>query len=443
MKFLPKTLAAVVLAGCIMPSTATAAYGFKDTLLYRLLTTDAGQHPYIQDVFQDQLVLRNKAGLKLKRCLKTVSAQQPENADLTLFVNYDRGYTAMQKLANCYMQKTGISITVEHANPGDDMAAIYSDRAAAGNAPDLMLWAHDRVGQWVEEGYLAPISPRKRMFNSVPVATWEGGKYKGEYYGFPIAIESSALIYNKALINQPPASFEEIAELDLGDVKAIEWDYKNTYFTWGLLAANGGYPFLQTDNGWDATDIGVNNEGAVTGLGMVKSLVENGALDAGANYGTMNDGFLSGSVAMIINGPWSWPAYEEAGIDIGIAPLPSVAGENGKPFSGIMMYLVSSQSPYQQQAESFVQNYLLTEEGVALIEEDYPLGGVLNISYVLSDDNSPRILDTLQVALSGQQMPNLPEMGNFWGPMANAIDKAISGELTVTDALAQAASEMK
>lgn len=443
MNFLPKTVVVAVLAGCIMPSTVTAAHGFKDTLLYRLLTTDAGQHAYIQNIFQKQLVLRNKAGFKLKRCLKTVSAEAPENADLTLFVNYDRGYTAMQKLANCYTQKKGLSIVVEHAKPGDDMAAIYSDRAAAGNAPDIMLWAHDRVGQWVEEGYLAPISPRKRMFNSVPVATWEGGKYNGEYYGFPIAIESSALIYNKALIDLPPASFEEIAELDLGSVKAIEWDYKNTYFTWGLLAANGGYPFLQTDNGWDAADIGVNNEGAIIGLSMVKSLVETGALDAGADYGTMNDGFLNGSVAMIINGPWSWTTYEEVGIDIGIAPLPSVAGQNSKPFSGIMMYLVSSQSPYQQQAESFVQNYLLTEEGVALIDEDYSLGGVLNISYVLSDENSPRILDTLEVALSGQQMPNLPEMGNFWDPMANAIDKAISGELTVIEALDQAALEMK
>jgi maltose/maltodextrin transport system substrate-binding protein len=443
MKFLSHTLSAALLATAIIPSSAIAAHGFKDTLLYRLFTTDAGQHPYIQDIFHQQFVLRNKANFRLKRCLTNISADVPESADITLYVNYDRGYTAMQKLGNCYTQKTGISIAVEHALPGDDMAGIYSDRAASGDAPDLILWAHDRIGQWVEDGYISPISPRRRMFNSVPLTTWEGGKYKGEYYGFPIAIESSALIYNKALTNQPPTSFEEISALDLGAVKAIEWDYKNTYFTWGLLAADGGYPFLQTADGWNASDIGVNNAGAVTGLSAVKNLVETGALDPAANYDSMNEGFLNGSVAMIINGPWSWPTYEAAGIDIGIAPLPTVAGQNGKPFSGIMMYLVSSQSPFQSEAQSFVQNYLLTEEGVALIEEDYPLGGVLNISYVLSDDNNPRILDTLQVAVSGQQMPNIAEMSNFWNPMAKAIEQAISGELTVREALDQAAVEMQ
>ena len=38
---------------------------------------------------------------------------------------------------------------------------------------------------------------------------------------------------------------------------------------------------------------------------------------------------------MIINGPWSWANYEQAGINFGVAPLPSIDGQPSKPFIGV------------------------------------------------------------------------------------------------------------
>ncbi|HBQ05432.1 MAG TPA: maltose ABC transporter substrate-binding protein MalE, partial [Halomonas sp.] len=54
-----------------------------------------------------------------------------------------------------------------------------------------------------------------------------------------------------ALVETPPDSFAELMELDATlaqeGKKAILFDYSEPYYGWTLLAANGGYPFKQTD----------------------------------------------------------------------------------------------------------------------------------------------------------------------------------------------------
>ena len=44
------------------------------------------------------------------------------------------------------------------------------------------------------------------------------------------------------------------------------WDYNNTYFTFPLLMADGGYAFEKNaDGSYDGKDTGVNNDGANAG----------------------------------------------------------------------------------------------------------------------------------------------------------------------------------
>ena len=51
-------------------------------------------------------------------------------------------------------------------------------------------------------------------------------------------------------------------------------DWTNFYYAYGLLAGNGAYVFGQ--NGKDAKDIGLANDGSIAGINYAKSWYENG-----------------------------------------------------------------------------------------------------------------------------------------------------------------------
>ena len=76
---------------------------------------------------------------------------------------------------------------------------------------------------------------------------WNAFKVSGKTYGYPISIEAVSLVYNKDLVPVPPKTFDEVLALDkklkAQGKSAILWDYTNTFFSWPLLAAGGGYPF--------------------------------------------------------------------------------------------------------------------------------------------------------------------------------------------------------
>ncbi len=115
--------------------------------------------------------------------------------------------------------------------------------------------------------------------------------------------------------------------------RAILWDYNNTYFTWPLLSAKGGYVFEQRDGGYDVSNTGVNNAGAKAGAKVLRELIDKGVMPKGADYSVAEAAFNKGDSAMMISGPWAWANIEKSGIDFGVAPIPAVDGEPGKPSS--------------------------------------------------------------------------------------------------------------
>ena len=97
------------------------------------------------------------------------------------------------------------------------------------------------------------------------------------------------------------------------------WD--NFYFAHGIIGGMGGYVFNNNDGTLDPNDIGLNNEGAVEGTEYIQKwytegLFPNGII--GENGGSAMDGlFTEGKVAAVMNGPWSFQPYKDAGINIG------------------------------------------------------------------------------------------------------------------------------
>ena len=160
----------------------------------------------------------------------------------------------------------------------DSATDKFQQAAATGNGPDIFIWAHDRLGEWAQSGLISPITPSAKAQGEIEDFAWEAVTYGGKLWGYPMAVESIGLLYNKALVPTPPASFDEVlalnAELAKSGKRAILWDYNNTYFTWPLLSAKGGYVFEQTDGGYNVKSTGVNNAGAKAGAKVLRELIE-------------------------------------------------------------------------------------------------------------------------------------------------------------------------
>jgi maltose/maltodextrin transport system substrate-binding protein len=371
-------------------------------------------------------------------------AQAAEPGKLLIWINGDKGYNGIQKIGDEFAKKTGVQVVVEHP---EDAPTKFQQAAAAGKGPDIWIWPHDRIGEWIAGGLLQPLTPSKKAQAEIDPLAWKAFTVGGKTWGYPMSIEAVSLVYNKALVPNPPKTFDEVIALDkklqAQGKKAILWDYNNTYFTWPLLAANGGYPFkLKADGTYDAADTGVNNPGALKGAETLAKLIKDGVMPKGAGYADMEAGMAKGNVAMMINGPWSWDNLKKANIDFGVAKIPAVGGKKAAPFVGVLGAMVSKASPNRDVAVEFIENYMLSVNGLKTINADVPLGTPANKALFNELKSNPNIQATMASAQDGAPMPNNPEMGRFWSSMEAALKNMTEGRQSPKEALDGAAKRI-
>ena len=363
---------------------------------------------------------------------------------LVIWINGDKGYNGLAEVGKKFEKETGVSVLVEHP---DRLEEKFTQVASTGDGPDIILWAHDRFGGYAQAGLLAELSPSKEFKDKFVDFAWDAENYNGKIIGYPVAIESLSLIYNKDLLPTPPKSWEEIVELDkkfkAEKKNAIMWNLAEPYFTWPVVASNGGYVFKFADGKYNTNDIGVNNEGSQKGLQFVVDMVKNKVINADMDYAIAEASFNKGETALTINGPWSWGNIEKSKINYGVAVLPTLNGKPSKAFVGVLSAGINSASPNKDLAVEFIENYLLTDEGLDQVNKDKPLGAVALKSYQDKLAKDPRIAATMENAQNGEIMPNIPQIVAFWYAEKSAISNAVSGRQTVKQALDDARARIQ
>ena len=372
------------------------------------------------------------------------AAQAQAPLRLLVWINGDKGYNGLQKVGDLFTQASGVQVVVQHPEGAPDK---FQAAAAAGKGPDIVCWPHDRAGEWAKSGLIVPIKPPRRVRDEIEPSAWKAFTYKGQVWGYPLSIEAIGLIYNKALVPVPPATFEEVIALDkkLGaqGKKAILWDFNKSFFTWPMLAGPGGFVFASNAQGeLNAKVVGVNTAGALAGAQMLDRLVKDGHMPKGARYAEMEGAFARGQVAMMINGPWAWDNARKVGIDFGVAPVPSVNGQPSKSFVGVLGCMVSAPSKLKDVAREFIENHLLRVASLKIISADVPLGTPANKAYFQELSGDPHIVATMANAKAGEPIPNIPEMGRFFPAMDAALEAITNGRQAPKDALDGAAARM-
>ena len=381
--------------------------------------------------------------------LVAAAAHADDKGTLQIWINGDKAYNGLAKLGEKFTKDTGVKVVVEHPQ---DAPAKFQQAAAAHGGPSIFIWAHDRAGEWISAGLIEPVNPKPKFVAAFDKVGWDAFTSGGKTWGYPLAIESIGLIYNKQLLAKvaarPPASFDEVFTLDKKLAKdgkhAILWDYNNTYFTFPLLAANGGYPFGRAaDGSYKAGDVGVNNKGAVQGAEVLAKLIDAGVMPRGATYSAMEAGMNKGEIAMMISNSWAWDNLRKSNIDFGVAPLPAIGGKPSRPFIGVQGAMINRASNNKEVAVEFIENYLLTMDGLKTLDSDVSLGVTAHKEFYKTRASDPLIAATMQNIKAGLLMPSLPEMGRFWSAMQSALENISQGRQKPKEALDAAAARIK
>ncbi|MEA2528613.1 MAG: arabinogalactan oligomer / maltooligosaccharide transport system substrate-binding protein [Thermomicrobiales bacterium] len=355
----------------------------------------------------------------------------PDAPDNTEFANI----TAM---ANAYTAAIGTPVEVITV-PDADFKNKMGLAAPNGQGPDVFgPIAHDWIGEFAVQGIAAEIPDGlvDGMEDFLPVAI-DAAKFEGKSFGVPIFVESVALIYNKDMVPTPPATWDELVakatELTAGDVYGFGFPLLEQYHEGGFFNGMGGYVFRFEEGQFDIGDIGLNNDGGVGAAKLLRDMYHQqkppmpaAAIDR-ANMHKAQEGMMEAKqLAMTINGPWREAPLTKAGVNYGVAKLPTLPnGEPMRPFLGVQVWAANSYSKNKDAALDFVGFATGTNSVLELYKGFIKAPARQSAATNPAVTANPNVQTWLAQAADGVPMPNIPEMSSVWKPWGDAMDGII------------------
>ncbi|NMA73238.1 MAG: ABC transporter substrate-binding protein [Bacteroidales bacterium] len=254
-----------------------------------------------------------------------------------------------QEALNTLIQRFNDSqsdITVEAKYvPFADFKKQLSIGASADELPDLVILDNPDHAAYVEMGIFADITG---LFD---VSTYYDGPVNsctvdGRLYGVPFGSNNLLLYYNEDMLaeanKEVPTTWDELLDV----AKATTTDTVSGFAHSSLQNEEGTFNFLPWVWSTGATSYEINSEGGIKALTFIQELVESGAMTKEAINWTQGDTmnqFISGNLAMMINGTWQVPTMraEVPDLNWNVAPIPKdvvqtsgLGGENYAVIAG-------------------------------------------------------------------------------------------------------------
>ena len=358
------------------------------------------------------------------------------NVDLVIWTDADRA-PALTKYATQFGDENSVKVAVQVA---PDTRQQFKDATNVGKGPDIVVGAHDWLGELVQNNTVAPINLSADVAAKFAPNAIAATKFNGQTYGVPYAVENIALIRNTALAPDAPKSMEElvtngtkIKAASGGKVTNVLVQQVgktgNAYYSYPYLAAFGGGIFATKANGdYDATKVLVNSPGSLKGAAELAKLGKAKVLTTNIGDDNAEAIFDGGKSPYFISGPWAITNIKKAGLKYAISPLPTLAGGKMEPFLGVQMFYVSAKAKNASLAQEFVTNYVPRKDIQLALFEAASRPPALTEAY---DEVSAKDADVkafFEAGKNGKAMPNIPAMNSVWGPLGQAAADVISGK---------------
>ena len=368
---------------------------------------------------------------------KPADSGSSEAKEITLYVE-DQYKAYAETVAKAYKEQSGTTVNIKSGDQLGGLDKLSLDNQS-GQAADVMMAPYDRVGSLGTDGQLSEVKlsdGAKTDDKTKSLVTAADGKV----YGAPAVIESLVMYYNKDLLKEAPKTFAELEELakdskyafagEDGKTTAFLADWTNFYYAYGLLAGNGGYVFGQ--NGKDAKDIGLANDGSITGVNYAKSWYEKwpkGMQDTEGAANLIQTQFQEGKTAAIIDGPWKAQAFKDAKVNYGVATIPTLPnGKEYTPFGGGKAWIIPSSTKNLEAAQKFVDFLVSTEQQKAFYDATNEIPANTEARSYAEGKNDELTTAVIKQFKNAQPMPNISQMSAVWDPAKNMLFDAVSGK---------------
>lgn len=214
---------------------------------------------------------------------------------------------------------------------------------AGGAAPDVFAMDGPLAPDYQARDVLLDLQPliERDGYDLGQLADQGVGVFKtadGKQYGLPRDLNVGVLYYNKTIfdaagIPYPDDTWDWAKLIEVGKQLTLDTNSDGTMDQWGLYTEtsdmenywlslvwqNGGDFF-----GADGKSTALTTAEAAGGLQHLQDLIYKDKIMAEpAIFAEMGDAFEQGLAAMEVNGSWLVPTHLAAGIELGIAPIPS------------------------------------------------------------------------------------------------------------------------
>ncbi|MGW2747671.1 extracellular solute-binding protein [Streptomyces sp. NPDC001450] len=352
-------------------------------------------------------------------------------------------------------EKANPKIKVKYVDVPFDQAQNKFDTAASSKgAPDVLRSEVGWTPAFAKKGYFLPLDGTEALADQAKFQPnlMKQAQYEGKTYGVPLVTDTLALVYNKALfkkagITEAPKTWGEL-KTDAAKVKAKT----GVDGYWGSTQAYYAQSFLYGE-GTDSVDVAakkitVQSAAAKKAYGTWLSLFSGKGLhkaDTTADaYAHIQDAFVNGKVAAIVQGPWEITNFYKGKAftdksNLGIATVPAGStGKAGAPTGGHNLSVYAGSDKAHQAAALKLVKFMTsakTQEAIALKNSTLPTRSDAYTAQVKAD---PGIAGYQSVLSAAQPRPALPEYSSLWGPLDTELPKIAGGKESLDKGLSNA-----
>ncbi|MEV0635812.1 extracellular solute-binding protein [Streptomyces sp. NPDC050619] len=349
-------------------------------------------------------------------------------------------------------------IKVDYVNVPFDQAQNKFDTAAGSKgAPDVLRSEVGWTPAFAKKGFFLPLDGTEALTDesAFQPSLIEQAKYEGKTYGVPLVTDTLALVYNKDLFAKAGVEAPKTWD-DLKKAAATIKDKTGVDGYWGSTAGYYAQTFLYGE-GTDTVDatakkITVDSapakKGYETWLGLFDGKGLHKADTTADAYAHIQEAFVSGKVAAILQGPWEITNFYKGSAfkdenNLGIATVPAGStGKAGAPTGGHNLSVYAgSDSAHQKAALKFVDfmTSAKSQETIALKNSTLPTRDDAYTAEVKAD---PGIAGFQSVLPAAQPRPALPEYSSLWTPLDAELPQIAAGKESLDEGLGKAKTDI-
>lgn len=253
--------------------------------------------------------------------------------------------------------------------PADQLVPKALRMASSDSLPDVLSLDGSDLPQFAAAGGLVPLEDLGIPTEDLSEGALSIGSYEGVYYGAARSVNSLGLFYDTAALEEagvdPPRTW---AELEEAAAELTEGERYGLAIS-ALATEDGVYQFLPWlwSNGGDERELA--SPESVEALEYVTSLVETGSVSPSVVNWTqadVNDQFIAGNAAMMVNGPWQLPVLQEhPDLEWAVAeiPVPEAGDTSVAPIGGTTFTVpVNAEDPDRERVAGELVACLTTAE---------------------------------------------------------------------------------